>query len=98
LFFAASGPKEIKSSKFGKQAGNDVILKRIEKSKELIKTDNFKESSKATITKALESCKSRADFEKRLLKNQISVLFRENESGRIYGVTFIDYRQPWRES
>mgnify|MGYP000922289373 CR=1 FL=1 len=85
----------IKSSKFGKQAGNDAIQKRIEKSKGLIKTNNFKESSKATITKALESCKSRADFEKQLLKNQISVLFRENESGRIYGVTFIDHRQKF---
>jgi hypothetical protein len=30
-----------------------------------------------------------------LLKNQISVLFRENESGRIYGVTFIDHRQKF---
>ena len=80
----------IKSSKFGKQAGNDAIQKRIEKTKELIKTNNLKESPKATITKVLESCKSRADFEKQLLKNQISVLFRENESGRIYGITFID--------
>jgi hypothetical protein len=85
----------IKSSKFGKQAGNDAIQKRIEKSKEAIKTNNLKESPKATISKALESCKSRADFEKRLLKNQISVLFRENESGRIYGVTFIDHRQKF---
>ena len=85
----------IKSSKFGKQAGNNAIQKRIEKSKEVIKTDNLKESPKATITKALESCKSRADFEKQLLKNQISVLFRENESGRIYGVTFIDHLQKF---
>jgi len=85
----------IKSSKFGKQAGNDAIQKRIEKSKEAIKTNNLKESPKTTISKALESCKSRADFEKQLLKNQLSVLFRENESGRIYGVTFIDHRQKF---
>ena len=85
----------IKSSKFGKQTGNEVIQQRIEKSKELIKTNNLKESPKATISKALESCKNRADFEKQLLKNQISVLFRENESGRIYGVTFIDHRQKF---
>jgi hypothetical protein len=85
----------IKSSKFGKQAGNEAIQKRIEKSKELIKTNNLKESPKAIITKALESCKSRADFEKQLLKNQISASFRENESGRIYGVTFIDHRQKF---
>jgi hypothetical protein len=85
----------IKSSKFGKQAGNNAIQQRIEKSKELIKTNNLKESPKTTISKAFESCKTRTDFEKQLLKNQISVLFRENESGRIYGVTFIDHRQKF---
>jgi hypothetical protein len=85
----------IKSSKFGKQTGSDEIQKRIEKSKEVIKSKNLKESPKATISKALVSCKNRKDIEKQLLKNQISVLFRENESGRIYGVTFIDHRQKF---
>jgi len=85
----------IKSSKLGKQAGSDAIQKRIEKSKEVIKTNKLRENPKAIITKALESCKSRAGFEKQLLKSQISVLFRENESGRIFGVTFIDHRQKF---
>lgn len=85
----------IKSSKFGKQVENDAIQKRIEKSKELIKNRKLRENPKATISKMLESCKNRADFEKQLSKNQISVLFRENESGRIYGVTFIDHRQKF---
>lgn len=85
----------VKSSKFGKQAGSHAIQKRIEKSKEAVRTNNLKESPKAVITEALASCKNRKDFEKHLLKNQISVLFRENESGRIYGVTFIDHRQKF---
>jgi hypothetical protein len=85
----------IKSSKFGKQAGNDAIQERIEKSKETVSTNKLKESPKAVISKALASCKSRMDFEKQLLKNQISVLFRKNESGRIYGVTFIDHKQKF---
>ena len=85
----------IKSSKFGKQAGNDAIQKRIEKSKETVSTNNLKESPKAFISRALASCKNRKDFEKELSKNKISVLFRENESGRIYGVTFIDHRQKF---
>jgi len=85
----------IKSSKFGKQTGSDAIQKRMEKSKEAIKTKNLKEKPKATISKALASCKNRKDFEKQLLQNQISVLFRENETGRIYGVTFIDHRQKF---
>ncbi len=85
----------IKSSKFGKQAGNDAIQKRIEKSKETVRTNNLKESPKAIISKALDTCKNMKDFEKQLSKNQISVLFRENELGRIYGVTFIDHRQKF---
>jgi hypothetical protein len=85
----------IKSSKFGKQAGGDAIQKRIEKSKEAVKTNNLKESPMAVISKALASCKNRKDFEKQLSKNQISVLFRENESGRIYGATFIDHHQKF---
>lgn len=85
----------IKSSKFGKQAGRDAIQKRIEKSKEVIRTDNLKENPKAIISKVLASCKNRKDFEKQLLKNQISVLFRENESERIYGATFIDHQQKF---
>ncbi len=85
----------IKSSKFGKQAGNDAIQKRIKKSKEAVSTNKLKESPKAGISRALASCKSRKDFEKELSKNKISVLFRGNESGRIYGVTFIDHRQKF---
>ena len=101
IVYAASNEKgeifgtPIKSSKFSKLAEGDAIQKWIEKSKVLIKTNNLKENPKTVISKALESCKNRADFEKQLLKNQISVLFRENESGRIYGVTFIDLRQKF---
>jgi hypothetical protein len=85
----------IKSSKFGKQTGSDAIQKRIEKSKETIKTKNLKESPKAIISKGMASCRNMKDFEKQLLKNRISVIFRKNESGRIYGVAFIDHRQKF---
>lgn len=42
---------------------------------------------------AMQSCNNRKDFEKILFKNGITVLFRENGSGRIYGATFIDHKQ-----
>jgi hypothetical protein len=41
----------IKSSKFGKQTGSDAIQKRMEKSKEAIKTKNLKEIPKAIFQK-----------------------------------------------
>ena len=41
----------------------------------------------------MKSHPDRISFEKELAKNGITVLFRENENGRIYGVTFIDHEQ-----
>ncbi len=85
----------IKSSKIGKTVGNDALQKRIEKAKEIIKNKKLKERPKQTISKAFENSKNQKDFEKQLLKDGISVLFRKNDSGRIYGVTFIDHKQKF---
>ena len=41
----------------------------------------------------MKSPPDRISFEKELTKNGITVLFRENEQGRIYGATFIDHEQ-----
>jgi hypothetical protein len=49
--------------------------------------------SKKIIASALKSHPDRISFEKKLAKNGIAVLFRENEQGRIYGATFIDHEQ-----
>jgi len=85
----------IKSSKIGKTVGNGALQKRIEKSKEIIKNKKLKERPKQMISKAFKNSKNQKDFEKQLLKNGISVLFRKNDSGRIYGVTFIDHKQKF---
>jgi len=85
----------IKSSKIGKTVGINALLKRMEKSKETIKNKRLKEHPKTIIAKAKQNCKNQKDFEKQLLKNGISVLLRKNDSGRIYGVTFIDHKQKF---
>jgi hypothetical protein len=82
-----------KSSLFGKSVGIEGLEKRIEKSAEIIKHKGLKERSKQVIAAAMHTCKNRTDFEKILEKQGISVLFRENEQGRIYGVTFVDHEQ-----
>ena len=82
-----------KSSLFGKDVGVDSLEKRIEKSVEIIKSKGLKERSKKIIAAAMRTTNNRADFEKALEKQGISVLFRENEQGRIYGATFIDHEQ-----
>ena len=82
-----------KSSLFGKSVGIDALEKRMEKSAEIIKNKGLKERSKKAISVAMRTTNNRTDFEKALEKQGISVLFRENEQGRIYGVTFIDHEQ-----
>jgi len=85
----------IKSSKIGKSVGNAALQKKMEKSKETIQNKKLKERPKTIITNAFRKCKNQEDFEKQLLKNGITVLFRKNDSGRIYGVTFIDHKQKF---
>lgn len=82
-----------KSSLFGKNVGIDALEKRIEKSAEIIKNEGLKERSKKLIASAMKSHPNRTGFEKELAKNNISVLFRTNNEGRIYGATFIDHEQ-----
>lgn len=82
-----------KSSLFGKNVGIDALEKHIEKSTEIIKDKGLKERSKKVIASAMKLHPNRASFEKELAKNNISVLFRTNDEGRIYGATFIDHEQ-----
>ena len=81
------------SSLFGKSVGMNALEKRMGKSVEIIKSKGLKERSRKVIALAMQSCENRPGFEKELTKNGISVLFRENEQGRIYGATFIDHEQ-----
>ncbi|MDR0506837.1 MAG: relaxase/mobilization nuclease domain-containing protein [Dysgonamonadaceae bacterium] len=82
-----------KSSLFGKSVGIEALEKSIEKSTEVIKNKRLKERSKQVIAAVMHSTDNRADFEKALEKQGISVLFRTNDEGRIYGATFIDHEQ-----
>jgi hypothetical protein len=82
-----------KSSLFGKSVGIEAVEKRIEKSAEVIKNKRRKECSKRIIATAMRTANNRPAFEKALEKQGISVVFRENEQGRIYGATFIDHEQ-----
>ena len=84
-----------KSSLFGKSVGIEALEKRIEKSAEIIKNKKLKERSKKAISVAMRTTNNRTDFERALEKQGMSVLFRENEQGRIYGVTFIDHNQKY---
>ena len=98
IYFALNNNGEkvgnpFKSSLFGKSVGIEAIEKQMEKSAEIIKNKGLKERSKKVITDAMRTTVGRADFEKALENRGISVLFRTNDDGRIYGATFIDHEQ-----
>ena len=101
ILYAATNEKEevcmapIKSSKFGQSVGIKALEQRMAKSKILVNNKNLKERPKIVIATAIQKCRTQDDFEKELLKNGITVLFRKNDSGRIYGATFIDHKQKF---
>lgn len=81
----------LKSSLFGKSVGYNAIYEKFDKSKERIKNKKLKEQTRKRIISALKVSPDRNAFEDKLSKQGIDVLFRENQAGRIYGVTFIDH-------
>ncbi|QAR30249.1 relaxase [Ornithobacterium rhinotracheale] len=93
----ASNP--FKSSLFGKKAGLPSLEKQMEKHKPHLKKQD-KSTLKQHIKNALKTTQSKAEFRKALVPHKISVVFRENDQGRLYGVTFINHntRCVWNGS
>ena len=82
----------IKSSKFGKSVGYNAMQKHFELSKSAIEKSRIKENLRPIIAKAMKDANNVHDFKSLLKEKNIGAIFRKNEQGRIYGVTFIDYQ------
>jgi hypothetical protein len=83
--------RPFKSSLFGKEAGYDTLQKHYEQSKLAVEKKMIRENLKPLIAQAMRQANNMNDFRLLLKKKNIGVIFRQNEAGRIYGVTFIDY-------
>ena len=81
----------IKSSSIVRSVGYAALTKRVASSQKIIKEKPLTERSKAIIDTAISNYRNRQSFESELLRNRVSVVFRQNEEGRIYGATFIDH-------
>ncbi|NDV94752.1 mobilization protein [Dysgonomonas sp. 521] len=81
----------IKSSSIAKSVGYNALQKKVVSSGKLIKDKNLTERIKPILDTATQNYRNRHSFEAELLRNGVSVVFRENEEGRIYGATFIDH-------
>lgn len=81
----------LKSSIFGKSVSYDGLEKRMEKSAERIKIKNLKAHTLKAVSEAKQGSQSESEFRAKLRQQDIDVLFRRNDDGRIYGATFIDH-------
>ena len=81
----------VKASRIGKSVGYEAVLCRMEKSGKTIKDGKLKERTRKIVAAAMQTARNRQKFEQELKRQGIDVVFRQNDSGRIYGVTFIDH-------
>lgn len=89
-----------KASLFGKDAGVTQLQKHFEQSNEKMKTNSARSVLKNTIELAIHTTNNETEFKKQLVEQGINTIVRKNESGRIYGITFIDHgsRIVWNGS
>ena len=79
-----------KASLFGKAVGYEALQKSFKASKEKLKEKHLVPKTKEVVAGALRRSATKEDFRTNLHHKGIDVLFRENEQGRLYGITFID--------
>lgn len=80
-----------KASLFGKAVGYEALQNSFKASKEKLKEKHLAPKTKAIVAGALRCSATKEDFRANLHRKGIDVLFRENEQGRFYGITFIDH-------
>jgi hypothetical protein len=84
--------KPIKSSLISKSFGYDQLEKLMNKESKKINPKEMASSGiKNIVQKAMYKKEGKENFIQELKKLSIDVVFRQNDSGRIYGVTFVDH-------
>ena len=80
-----------KASLFGKSAGLPALELHFAKCKTALKDSPTKQTLKSAVTIALKTTSDEQAFKKQLAAQGINVVIRRNDTGRIYGMTFIDH-------
>ena len=80
-----------KASLFGKSAGLPALELHFAKCKTALKDSPTKQTLKSAVTIALKTTSAEQAFKKQLAEQGINVVVRRNDTGRIYGITFIDH-------
>lgn len=79
-----------KASLFGKNAGLPALELHFSKCKMKLKDAPSKQTLQSAVTIALQTTSDELNFKKQLGEQGINVVVRRNDTGRIYGMTFID--------
>lgn len=89
-----------KASLFGKGAGYIELQNHFAASKEALKESDARLTIRKTIETAMQSATDEQGFKKQLTEKGINVIIRKNDTGRIYGITFIDHnsKSVWNGS
>jgi len=80
-----------KASLFGKNAGLAALELHFEKSRTALKNNPIQKTLQLAVSIALQSTSDELSFKKQLAEQGINVVVRRNDTGRIYGITFIDH-------
>lgn len=80
-----------KASLFGKSAGLPALELHFAKCRTDLKDHPTQKTLQSVVTIALQSTSDELSFKKQLTEQGINVVVRRNDTGRIYGMTFIDH-------
>ena len=80
-----------KASLFGKNAGLPAIKSHIAICNLKLKDHPVKQTLKAVVSTALQSTNDELNFKKQLAEQGINIVVRRNDTGRVYGITFVDH-------
>ncbi|EJL74362.1 conjugal transfer protein MobB [Chryseobacterium populi] len=80
-----------KASLFGKNAGFAQLELHFAECKENAKSNDTRNKVKMIIAEVMKAARNEKEFKNLLAMQNINIVVRRNDSGRIYGVTFIDH-------
>jgi len=81
----------LKSSLFGKSVGYDGLENHMGKSSKEIKQQGLRERTRAVVYGIVNISQSESELREKLRDENIDLILRRNDQGRIYGITFIDH-------
>ncbi|MFI3306667.1 MAG: conjugal transfer protein MobB [Rikenellaceae bacterium] len=79
------------SSEFVRSVGYEALQRGFARSKIKIKEGRLAQQTRLQISETLRQSRDRDEFQQRLRGQNIDVIFRDNDAGRLYGATFVDH-------